>query len=96
MGKFLTNWKKRTPTDKVLTGIVVVNSVLVIILALLQLFGVWKDAAFAYLPLLCVNTLATAASNWKTNRTAAVVNLVCAGIMLVCIVAVVYFRLAAA
>ena len=96
MGKFLMKWKEKTLADKILTGIVMACSVLVIALALLQLLNIWRDAAFAYMPLMCVNMLAVAVSNWKTNRGAAVVNLAAAGIMLVCIALVVYFRLSAA
>ncbi len=96
MGKILMNWKKMTLAHKVLTGIVLVSSILIIVLTLLQLFGVWRDAALAYMPLLCVNMLAQAFSSWKTNRSTAIVSLVAAGIILVCVAAVVYLRFAAA
>ncbi len=95
MVKFFAKWKETPPSIKVATIIVLVNSVLIIVLALLQLFDVWADAAFAYLPLTWVNTLALAFSNWKTSRSAAIVNLVAAGIILVCFVAVVLLRCAA-
>ncbi len=95
MGKFLRKWNEKPLADKVATGVALVSGVLVIVLALLQLLGVWKDAAFAYMPLLCANMLALAASNWKPNRSVAIVNLAAAGIMLACIAVVVYSRFAA-
>lgn len=95
MGKFRMKWKEKTLVEKITTGIVLVCSSLVIVLALLQLFGVWEDAAYAYLPLLCVNMLAFAVSYWKTSRSTAIVNLVGALIILVCTIVVVFLRNAA-
>ncbi len=95
MSKFMTNWKKKTCVEKITTVITLVCSSLVIVLALLQLFGVWEDAAFAYLPLLCVNMLAFTVSYWKANRSTAIVNLVGALIILVCYFVVIFLRNAA-
>lgn len=89
-------WKEKTLADKIATGIVLICSVLVIVLALLQLLNVWRDAAFAYMPLLCVIMLGQAYSNRKTNRSVAVESLVAAVIILICIASVVYFRFVAA
>ncbi len=96
MTKFFAKWKETPLSIKAATGIVLVSSILIIVLTLLQLFGVWRDAALAYMPLLCVNMLAQAFSSWKTNRSTAIVSLVAAGIILVCVAAVVYLRFAAA
>lgn len=92
MGRFKTNWSRKSLIEKITTCIVLVCSSLVIVLALLQLLGVWKDAAYAYLPLLCVNMFAFAVSYWKTSRSTAIVNLVGALIVLVCILVVVFVR----
>lgn len=95
MTNFLSKWKETPLLNKITTVIVLISSTLIIVLALLQLLNVWQDAAFVYLPLTCVNMLALAVSNWKTSRSAAIVNLVATGIILVCFVAVVLLRHAA-
>ncbi len=92
MGKFIEKWKEKNLGGKVITLIGRACSVLIIVLALLQLLGVWEDAAYVYMPLICVNMLVTAVANWKTNRSVAIVSLFTAGFILVCI-AIVVFKL---
>lgn len=77
---------------KISSIIVIFCSALIIILAVLQLFGVWENAALVYMPLTCVNMLFFAASNWKTHRGVAVFNLIAAVFVLLCIAAVLFLK----
>ena len=74
-----TYWQQKTPFGKLLTVTGIACSVAVIVLALLQLLGVWSDAVRVYMPLTALVMLIQAVENWKRNRTVAVINL-CASI----------------
>lgn len=73
---------------KAFRGAVIGFSVVIIVLAALQLLGIWKNAMVAYLPLACVNMVLSAISNWKTNRAVAVVSLTAAITVLLCLVVI--------
>lgn len=69
-------WKKYSPANKSATAATFILSAAVIVLAVLQLTGVWDKAINVFEPLLGALMLIQAAQNWKKNRTAAVLCLV--------------------
>jgi len=85
-------WKEKTTFNKVGSIAVILCSVLIIILAMLQLLGIWEDAVLAYMPLACVNMLFFTVSNWKTNRGTAIFNLVAAVLVLLCTAVIVFMK----
>lgn len=77
---------EKSTFDKVFKIVITLCSALVIIFAMLQLLGIWENAALAYMPLACVNMLFFTVSYWKTSRSTAIINLVGAVVVLVCTV----------
>lgn len=76
-------WKQASAFDKFLTVLGFILSAAVIVLAVLQLTGVWDKAINVFEPLLGVLMLIQAKQNWKKNRTAAVLCLVAAIFVLI-------------
>lgn len=68
MSKLKENWSKMLWYEKTLFIIGMATAVSVVILALLQLFGVWKDAGYVYMPLMAVNMLVQAFENRKRSK----------------------------
>ncbi len=68
----------------------VVVSTFVIVLAGLQLSGVWSEAVNVFVPLLGVQSLCHAYLQWNVHRSAAWISLIAAVVVLVCS-AVVFF-----
>ena len=87
-----TRWQQKSPLGKLLTVTGIACSVAVIVLALLQLLGVWEDAVRVYMPLTALVMLIQAVENWKQNRTAAVINL-CAAIFIAIVCILILFIL---
>lgn len=83
-----TNWKE-TPLPQKLAAICSVFVALaVVVLAILQIFDVWPSAGDVYIPLMGVNLLLQAYSQWKTNRDIAIIDLCTAGLIFLCAAAV--------
>ena len=76
--------KEKSTLDKIIDAIVISCSACVVILALLQLFGVWKNAQLVYMPLTGANMVLVAFSYGKKNKRMAVFNLLAAAVMLLC------------
>lgn len=70
-----TRWQQKSPLGKLLTVTSITCSVAVIVLALLQLLGVWNDAVRVYMPLTTLVMLIQAKELWNKSRAAAIVNL---------------------
>lgn len=68
MSKLKENWSKMLWYEKIIFTIGLVTAGSVVILALLQLFGVWKDAGYVYMPLMAVNMLVQAFKNRKRSK----------------------------
>lgn len=81
-------WKDRPLLDKIVSASGIVVSVAIIALAIIQLFDVWSDAGYVYVPLMGVNLLLQAYVQWKPNRKVAVFDLCAAVFVLVCAAAV--------
>ena len=85
-------WKEKTAFNKVGSVTVILCSVLIIVLAMLQLLGIWENAVLAYMPLASVNMLFFTVSYWKTNRGTAIFNLVAAVFVLLCTVVIIIVK----
>lgn len=75
--------------EKVLFIVGCICSISIIILASMQLLGIWEKAINVFEPLVVVLMLIQTIQNWKKNRPVAIVSL-CAGIFIF-IVAVLIF-----
>ena len=82
-------WKDMPLLHKVASIISVVVSSAVIVLAVLQLFDVWSNAGYVYVPLMGINLLLQAYAQWKPNRSVAIFSL-CAAVFILACAAVVY------
>ena len=69
------NWKEKTTGDKVITILVMTCSILIIILAALQITGVWENAVNVFEPLFGIVLLLQAIRNWKGQRILAIFSL---------------------
>ena len=85
-------WQQESPFEKFLTITSITCSIAVIVLALLQLLGVWNDAVRVYMPLTALVMLIQAKELWNKSRTAAIVNL-CAAIFIAIICILILFIL---
>lgn len=70
--------------SKIVTVCTVVVSAAIIVLSILQICNVWAFAPYLYMPLIGVNLLLQAYSQWKTNKGVAIFSLCAAGFVLVC------------
>ena len=77
-------WNNMTTQDRITNVLIIILSVAVIVLAALQLFGIWEDAINVYEPLIGVVLLLQAKLFWKKNRKIAVVQLCAAGFVFIC------------
>lgn len=82
-------WNDRPLLDKIVSVSGIVVSVAIIALAIIQLFDVWSDAGYVYVPLMGVNLLLQAYVQWKPNRKVAVFDL-CAAVFALAWAAAVY------
>ncbi len=85
-------WKEGSLCFKIAAVASILVSVTVLVLAILQLFGVWRDAGYAYIPLMGINLLLQAYAQWKPNRGVAVFSLCAAVAVLICAVVVYVMR----
>lgn len=88
MANMKNRWKDATPLWKIASIASILVSVSVIVLAVLQLFDLWADAGYVYVPLMGISLLLQAYAQWKPNRDVAIVNLCAAIIVLICAVVV--------
>jgi len=70
--------------DKIINVLIIIFSVAVIVLAALQLLGIWEDSINIYEPLIAVVLLLQAIYHWKKNRTVAIISLCAAGFVFAC------------
>ena len=82
-------WKDRPLLDKIVSASGIVVSVAIIALAIIQMFDVWSDAGYVYVPLMGVNLLLQAYVQRKPNRKVAVFDL-CAAVFALAWAAAVY------
>lgn len=81
-------WSEMTAASKVILLLRIIISILVVIMATLQLTGTWDHALNYAIPLVGVVLFLQSIMEWKTNRIAAITGLVCAAFVWACTVAV--------
>ncbi len=81
-------WNNMTTRDRIINVLIIIFSIAVIVLAALQLLGVWKNSINVYEPLIGVVLLLQAIYHWKKNRTVAVISLCAAGFVFACAIAI--------
>ena len=77
-------WNKMTTRDRIINVLIIILSVAVIVLAALQLLGIWANSINVYEPLIGVVLLLQAIYHWKKNRSAAIISLCAAGFVFIC------------
>lgn len=85
-------WKEKPIFNIIASVVSIFCSVVVIVLAMLQLFGVWENAPYLYMPLMGIIFLVNTFSNWKTNRRIAILNLIVALIIFSFFILVVFVK----
>lgn len=81
-------WSEMSAACKVILSLRIFISILVVIMATLQLTGTWDHALNYAVPLLGVVLFLQSVMEWKTNRIAAITGLVCAVFVWACTIAV--------
>lgn len=67
----LKNWNQKTLPFKILTVIGIIISIIVIILAMMQMLNIWDKAINVFEPLLGILMLIQAIENWESNKSTA-------------------------
>ena len=79
---------KLTVVDKVIAVGRVVVAFGIIVVALLQILGVWERAINLLLPMMGVELALQATQEWKSRRRVAVISVCCAVIVVACAVTI--------
>ena len=77
-------WNNMTTADRIINVLIIILSVAVIVLAALQLLGIWANSINVYEPLIGVVLLLQAIYHWKKNRSVAIISLCAAGFVFIC------------
>ncbi|MBQ2988423.1 MAG: hypothetical protein IJD59_04890 [Clostridia bacterium] len=83
-----TKWKNIPLSHKIVTAISILSSLAVIVLAVLQLCGIWQTAGKIYVPLMGVTMLCQAYNLWNTSRKVAYFSIGTAIFIFLCAIAV--------
>ncbi len=81
MENFRNIWNQKQTDEKVLSIIGIICSMSILILACMQILGIWKNTLNVFEPLLGVLMLIQAIQNWKKNKVVAIFSL-CASILI--------------
>lgn len=81
-------WSEMSVACKVNVSLRIFISVLVVVMATLQLTGTWNHALNYAFPLLGVVLFLQSLMEWKTHRVAAITGFVCAAFVWACTIAV--------
>ena len=81
-------WNKKTTADRIINVFIIVLSVAVIVLAALQLLGIWENSINVYEPLIGVVLLLQAVYHWKKNRNVAIISLCASGFIFACAIVI--------
>ena len=77
-------WNNMTTRDRIINVLIIILSVAVIVLAALQLLGIWENSINVYEPLIGVVLLLQAKLFWQKNRKIAVIQLCASGFVFIC------------
>ena len=83
-----SKWKEMTTAGKIMLTFRITASICVVVLAVLQLFGVWENAINLSAPLMGVVLLIQSIQEWKQQRGAAIFGLCAALFIFGCAIAV--------
>ena len=72
--KFIVKWKEKSLAKKVLIVSILVLSISVIVLAIMQITGLWNNAIYVFEPLMGVVMILNALNIYKYNKRAAFFN----------------------
>jgi len=85
--------RKETPLMyKVITTVSILVSLSVVVLAVLQIFDVWRQAANVYMPLMGVTMLCQAYMQWNNSRKVAYFSIGTAGFIFICAIVVFFVK----
>ena len=84
-------WNELPPADKFMIVIRVAASILIVVFAALQLFGVWDKAINLAAPLMGIVLLIQSAQEWKQHRGVAIFVLCAALFIFGCAIVVWFF-----
>lgn len=87
----MKKWNERTWADKVMLVVRIIASFLVVVLAALQLLGVWDKAINLAAPLMGIVLLIQSAQEWKQQRGVAIFGLCAALFVFGCAIVVWFF-----
>lgn len=87
-----TKWKDTPTLHKVITVLSVIVSLVVVTLAVLQIFDIWPQAINLCIPLMGVNLLCQTYMQWNTSRKTAYFSLGCAVFVFACAIAVFFIQ----
>ncbi len=87
-----TKWKDTPLTHKIVTVLSIIVAILVIVLAILQMFDIWTQAINLCVPLMGVNLLCQTYMQWNTSRKSAYFSLGCAVFVFACAIAVFFIK----
>ena len=81
-------WTNMTTQDRIINALIIILSVAVIVLAALQLLGIWENSIDVYEPLIGVVLLLQAVYHWKKNRNVAIISLCASGFIFACAIVI--------
>ena len=87
-----SNWKEAPVMHKIVTVISILASISVVVLAVLQIFDVWSQAANVYMPLMGVTMLCQAYMQWNNSRKVAYFSIGTAVFILICAIVVFFIK----
>ena len=87
-----TNWKDTPTSHKVVAVVSVIVSLVVVMLAILQIFEIWTQAINLCIPLTGVNLLCQTFIQWNTSRKTAYFSLGCAAFIFTCAIVVFFVK----
>ena len=87
-----TNEKDTSLARKTVSVISIVSSIAVLVLAIMQIFDIWSEAAKLYVPMLAVIMLCKAYTEWHKERKIAYITLGVAIFIFACAAAIFIFK----
>lgn len=87
-----TKFKDRPLLYKIVSIFSIVISLSVIVLAALEILGVWEHALNVCIPMMGLSLLCGAYIQWEASRASAYVNICCAVIIFICAAAVFFLK----
>ena len=87
-----TNWKNAPLLQKVVTIISVLASLSVVVLAVLQIFGIWDQAINVFMPLMGVTMLCQSYMQWNNSRKVAYFSIGTAAFIFICSIVVFFVK----